>query len=391
MMIKRFLGKNVTEAMNLVKNELGDNAVILHTKRIKNSNIFKFWEKEKVEILAAHDGKQESKQKASKPRDSKQESVMAAAGGADFRSRIFENADEDSSPKKDYSSIENEVSNIKDMVEQIKKTLSGNAPIGGSGDPTAKTLKGEITASLKKKGFSQELIDKFIQTVSEKNEITVDNFKQLFRAYLQGELDSEYEAFEFKNKINVFIGPTGVGKTTTLAKLASSCVLNENKKVGFITLDTYRIAAVEQLKIYSEILNMPIEVAYNTNSIRESIENLSESDVILVDTAGRSHRNKMHMKEIRRFLDSIPEKEIFLVISANYNIEDINDIVDEYNFIDDFNIIITKLDETSKQAVVMNVLHKYKKKISHITFGQNVPDDISSLNVSEFIEKVLKE
>jgi len=383
MMIKRFLGKSVTEAMNMVKNELGENAVILHTKRIKSNNILKFWEKEKVEILAAHEGKQQErpKQKSDHNRSVKQ----------DFKSRIFEADDQVSPGKKDYNSIENEVSNIKDMVAEIKKTLSGSSAIGESGQIASKTLKDEITASLVKKGFSQELIDKFIKSVSEKNEITVDNFKQLFREYLQSELSSEYEAFEFKNKINVFIGPTGVGKTTTLAKLASNCVLNESKKVGFLTLDTYRIAAVEQLKIYSEILNMPLEVAYNTSSIKESLENLSDSDIILVDTAGRSHRNKMHMKEIRRFLDSIPEKDIFLVISANYNIEDISDIVDEYNFIDDFNIIITKLDETSKQAVVMNVLHKYKRKISHITFGQNVPDDISGLVVSDFIEKVLKE
>jgi len=383
MMIKRFLGKSVTEAMNMVKNELGENAVILHTKRIKSNNILKFWEKEKVEILAAHEGKQQErpKQKIDHNRAVKQ----------DFKSRIFEADDQVSPGKKDYNSIENEVSNIKDMVAEIKKTLSGSSAIGESGQIASKTLKDEITASLIKKGFSQELIDKFIKSVSEKNEITVDNFKQLFREYLQSELSSEYEAFEFKNKINVFIGPTGVGKTTTLAKLASNCVLNESKKVGFLTLDTYRIAAVEQLKIYSEILNMPLEVAYNTSSIKESLENLSDSDIILVDTAGRSHRNKMHMKEIRRFLDSIPEKDIFLVISANYNIEDISDIVDEYNFIDDFNIIITKLDETSKQAVVMNVLHKYKRKISHITFGQNVPDDISGLVVSDFIEKVLKE
>lgn len=383
MMIKRFLGKSVAEAMNMVKSELGENAVILHTKRIKSNNIFKFWEKEKVEILAAHEGKQQErpKHKSDHHKPVKQ----------DFKSRIYEADEQDSAIKKDYNSIENEVSNIKDMVAEIKKTLSTSPAIGESGQIAAKTLKDEITASLRKKGFSQELIDKFIKSVSEKNEMTVDNFKQLFREYLQSELSSEYEAFEFKSKINVFIGPTGVGKTTTLAKLASNCVLNENKKVGFLTLDTYRIAAVEQLKIYSEILNMPLEVAYNTSSIKESLENLSDSDIILVDTAGRSHRNKMHMKEIRRFLDSIPEKDIFLVISANYNIEDISDIVDEYNFIDDFNIIITKLDETSKQAVVMNVLHKYKRKISHITFGQNVPDDISGLVVSDFIEKVLKE
>jgi len=187
------------------------------------------------------------------------------------------------------------------------------------------------------------------------------------------------------------VGPTGVGKTTTLAKIASSLSIKENKRIGFLTLDTYRISAVEQLKTYAEILNCPLEVAYDKNDIKDSLQRLDTRDTIFIDTAGRSHKNKKHMAELKDMLSNIEDKEVFLVIGANFNKEDINEILSNYSFIENYHLIVTKLDETSRLGLIFDIMNDAGKSISYTTFGQNVPDDIEIFDLKGFINEFLRE
>lgn len=192
-------------------------------------------------------------------------------------------------------------------------------------------------------------------------------------------------------KVTVLVGPTGVGKTTTIAKLAGKLSLIDKKKVGLITIDTYRIGAVEQLKTYADIMNIPFKVVFSIKDMEKAIIDLDYCDVILVDTTGRSSKNMMQISELRAFIEKIKEKSVHLVISASTKNKDIETIIKGYSILEYENIIITKLDETSIYGSILTILDKGKNPISFITTGQDVPDDIKEGNKEEIAKIVLGE
>ena len=177
-------------------------------------------------------------------------------------------------------------------------------------------------------------------------------------------------------KIVAVVGPTGVGKTTTLAKLGAGLKFNLNLEVGFLTLDTYRIAAPEQLKKYGEIIDVPVEVVFNPETLSDAIKAFADKDVILIDTAGRNSKNRADMVDLVRFLDCGVPVETYLVLSANTKYSDLVDILDNFKDLTPTNLILTKLDETSSFGSMISLLSRCKKGVSYVTTGQNVPEDI---------------
>ena len=172
------------------------------------------------------------------------------------------------------------------------------------------------------------------------------------------------------------VGPTGVGKTTTIAKLAANFALFEGKSVGLITIDTYRIAAVEQLKTYSEIINLPIEVVYTAADFKRALQNLSNKQLILIDTAGRSQKNKQQIRELKHFFNGRPLNETHLVLSANTKLEDLLETADSFKELNVNRLIFTKLDETNSLSNVVEVAERLQIPLSYVTTGQSVPEDI---------------
>ena len=197
---------------------------------------------------------------------------------------------------------------------------------------------------------------------------------------------------ERKPKIIYFIGPTGVGKTTTIAKIASKFCVEEKKKIALLTADTYRIAAAEQLRTYANILEVPFRVIYTPEEIVQSVTEFKDVDYILVDTAGHAHQNEEQKNAILEFIqatdDSI-EKEIFLVVSATTKYRDLTGIADAYKDIEDFKIIFTKLDETTALGNLYNLRLYTGAPLSYVTCGQNVPDDISPFNPQSTVKQIL--
>jgi flagellar biosynthesis protein FlhF len=186
---------------------------------------------------------------------------------------------------------------------------------------------------------------------------------------------------EGESQIVVFIGPTGVGKTTTIAKLSSEFILDSRLRVGLVTADTYRIAAVEQLKTYADILGITVAVAYERDDMTPCIESLRKtSDIILIDTAGRSHKNMENVTELSELLAALPDSERFLVLSLTTKYDDLVGIIQTYEAITDFRLIFTKLDETNCLGTILNICYTTGKRISYITNGQNVPEDIEIMN-----------
>lgn len=200
-------------------------------------------------------------------------------------------------------------------------------------------------------------------------------------AWLHEELKKQIEDLQFsgisftKKYINV-AGPTGVGKTTTLAKMAAECVIKHKKKAAFITADTYRIAAIDQLKTYAGILDIPLEVCYTMDDFRQAAEKLKEYDIVLIDTAGRNFRNRQYVEDLKNVIDFEKEMETFLVLSLTAKQKDMEEIYNQFSIIDIDKLIFTKADETSTYGAMYNIIHKYKKGAAYITNGQDVPDDI---------------
>jgi flagellar biosynthesis protein FlhF len=188
----------------------------------------------------------------------------------------------------------------------------------------------------------------------------------------------------------VLMGPTGVGKTTTIAKLASVLTLEHEKAVALVTADTYRIAAVEQLKTYADILGLDIRTVYKPDELTGFLTELvPPNDIILIDTAGRSHKNKNNLDDLGALLDQVPEAKKYLVLSVATRYKDLEKVVKAYSNAADFNIIFTKLDESDTLGNVVNVCSLTGKKPAYITFGQSVPEDFAPIKAEMIAKSVL--
>jgi flagellar biosynthesis protein FlhF len=174
----------------------------------------------------------------------------------------------------------------------------------------------------------------------------------------------------------VLVGPPGVGKTTTIAKIAANLLFNDHKKVGLITTDTYRIGAVEQLKIYAEIMNMPFRGVITQEEMDEALEHMKDCDTILIDTTGRSYTNSKKILELKEYIEKVGDKKVLLVLSCTTNDRCVKSTIDAYRPLNFTSLVISKLDETTTYGSIMNILNHSKKPISYLTTGQNVPEDI---------------
>ncbi|MCI9137521.1 MAG: DEAD/DEAH box helicase family protein, partial [Lachnospiraceae bacterium] len=200
------------------------------------------------------------------------------------------------------------------------------------------------------------------------------------------------ELTERKPKVVFFIGPTGVGKTTTIAKIASRFKMEKGKKVALFTADTYRIAAAEQLRTYANIMDTPLSIVYSSEELNEKLRESEEYDLVLIDTAGFSHKNAEQRNETRKLIDQVPgeyQKEVYLVLSATTKYRDLIDIADIYRENFQFKLIFTKLDETSCYGNILNMKLYTGSDLSYSTYGQNVPEDIEVFNTQKIVKLLL--
>ncbi len=193
-------------------------------------------------------------------------------------------------------------------------------------------------------------------------------------------------------KVVYFVGPTGVGKTTTIAKIASKLCVGDHKKVALLTADTYRIAAAEQLHTYATILEVPFRIIYSPSEVEQAIEDYHDYDYILVDTAGHSHHNEEQRANTNLMIhavDDMAQCEVYLVLSATTKYRDLISIADTYKEMSDYKIIFTKLDETTALGNLLNLRLYTGFELSYVTYGQNVPDDIDRFNPQTTVKSIL--
>lgn len=209
-----------------------------------------------------------------------------------------------------------------------------------------------------------------------------EQLKNFFDIYF---LDNREINIDSQQKIITFVGPTGVGKTTTMAKIAAHFAVNKNRNVGLITADTYRIAAVEQLQTYSNIIDIPFAVCYSSSKLREMIEGkFRNCDLILIDTPGSSWKDQLQLGRLEDYTDKNIVDEVHLLLSLNTKSSDLKSIVNKFSKLNPDKALLTKLDETNSYGDIINIKENYKLPISYLTCGQDVPEDLETAS-SEII------
>jgi len=245
---------------------------------------------------------------------------------------------------------------------------------------------------LKRQELSEELItaisdELFVLQKRKDNPLSIDEMKECTKDVLRKHLaDLPMGGLSYQKKyINVF-GPTGVGKTTTIAKMAARAVLEKKKKIGFITTDTYRIAAIEQLKTYANLLQAPVEIVYNANDYKKAIDNFKHLDLVFIDTAGRNYKEAKYVDDLMEMINFDDEVESYLVLALTAKESDMETIIQQFSEIAIGKFIFTKVDETNSIGTMYNLMIKYNKGLAYYTNGQEVPEDIEEANLNAVLQ-----
>jgi flagellar biosynthesis protein FlhF len=385
----------MNEAVTRIRYELGKDAVIISQRRVRKGGFLGFFSKKVLEVTAAIDNNKASA-KNDNTSQNVEESIQAIKKIMDKKLKLDKKDEvENNTELSIHSGRRNEVifdENYKslldktneDLVNEVKemKNMLGEMMKGS----TSAIGKNKMQLYLEKIDIENRVIEIMINEMKRMPDSI--NEKEKIRKIMENIIT--VKPMEESNII-VLVGPTGVGKTTTIAKLAGKMALLENKKVGLITIDTYRIGAVEQLKTYADIMNIPFKVVLTIKEMGSAVESMKNCDVILIDTTGRSSKNAMQISELRAFIEKVNTDNINLVISCTTKNRDINVILNGYKPLNYKNIIITKLDETSTYGSIINICEGAKKPISFVTTGQNVPDDIKTMTSKEITNLILGE
>lgn len=416
MTINKFQGKTKEEAIQKAKTEFGETAVIMNVKEVKPKGLFRIFKSTTYEVTAAMEEKEQNvnqtiaMQNMKKIHDSinfaadekieipKQESKpekkvdTKSVRMPDFSQLIRQEQKKES----DESQIEKRLDDLSNRLEEsLGHTLGG---VELTKEPSAEELNfiRILYSTLLKNEVSEKYVnqildevEQFIRPGNSVDMILANVYQKLILRFGQ---PKPIDLAGAKPKVVVFVGPTGVGKTTTIAKIASKYKVDYDKKVAFITSDTYRIAATEQLQVYANILDAPMTIVYSKDEINSAIGKYADYDMIFVDTAGFSHKNTPQRDDMKKLLDEIDEKyrkEVYLVLSATTKYKDLLEIVDVYREITDYKFIFTKLDETTTYGNLLNIKLYAGAELSYMTIGQNVPDDIAIFDTQKIVKQLL--
>jgi flagellar biosynthesis protein FlhF len=438
MLVKTFQAASMPEALRMVKAELGPDAMILSTKKERTGGFLGFFSKQVYRVTAAIDPGRKPAPPTPPPvayrepprertaREEMESSMLAplARELKDLRekvealSRREEEMRAEAKPAEGGEADEQESGiNLKNIprsdLEEIKKLLLAtlaksqegvakdvqwptvetdilNAQSGADLLPDDSPLARELAAS----GVSTDLIRKIVDTL---NTLPLQTGNQTVKGRLGetlGRLIKFAGTLKLKKnspRIIALVGPTGVGKTTTTAKLAAMYALNRGNKVALITMDIFRVGAVEQLKTYSRIMGIPLEVASTPKELEKAVEKHSACDLIFIDTAGRSHKDKEKLDEMKNFLEDKIPMEVYLCLSATTKDRELEEILNRFRIFQVSKVVFTKIDECESFGNMVNLLMKDNLQIAYFTTGQRVPEDIEIATPAKLADMIFRE
>jgi flagellar biosynthesis protein FlhF len=359
MHIKRYEAANMREAMAKIKKELGPDAVILSTKKISEDNPL-------IEVMAARE------------RDAAAPEAVCLTRRGDVQRQ-----------QEDLGGLQQELRDLKSCIGglaqqfmfktdlfDLKETLNMlSDTVSVRNDAHLQRLYLMLVAN----GFSRVRALRLTETVKNDFPRTAADTVEKAAALAEHVIARSFPKDDYKGRrIKAFVGPTGVGKTTTLAKLAAHYCLEKKMKVGLITTDTYRVAAPEQLKVYAKIMGLPLDIASDKDKFMRSLANFADKDLILVDTPGRSRQDDRCLSTLKSILTD--DVETFLLLSPTANREHLIEAADRFRILQYDRIILTKIDECTLLGSIVDILDMIGKTVSYLTTGQNVPKDIEKAN-----------
>lgn len=410
MRIKKYTAGSMREALLQIKNELGEEAIILKTRKLPKK-VFSIGAREDVEVTAAVD-ETAAPEPAMPPLNLESTGVYArprpvsniidpelpgapevknwepprSDGPANGRDTKLPRRSED---RRDQIELLELRENIRELQDVVRGIVDKGSP----------SVQGEFTGGWA--ALYLRLIESEVQPV-----VAAEILKQVGAtgSSLSGSQAQQQFISSLTSSLKVagplklkkggplvvaFVGPTGGGKTTTLAKLAAHCCITKKKKVSIITADTYRIAAIEQIRMFADIIKVGLKVVFSTDEVADALRECVADDIVLVDTAGRSQRNVEHMDDLRLLIESLHADEVHLVLSATTKDGDLIDCIDRYRPLGVNRLIFTKLDETGHVGNLLNSIHRSDIPVAYFTTGQSVPDDIEVAQASRLLQRLL--
>ena len=430
MIVKKFQAPTEMEAIIKAREELGSTAVVLNIKSIKQRGLARLFKKDAVEVTAALeekdivDGINKNKpvfdNNAASGQEAKPERMINQSMVSGGTSSTINLIADDNTAVSSASAIEQKLDSLHNLLQNQGSLNSDMSSSGSQGKTVAASAYTKRMSDIKEdiSGAAGEN-----KQVKERENANYKFLQLIYKNLIDNEVDSRFadeiigeienslkkesnldsilaavyqkiilklgkpKTIEMGDKAKVifFIGPTGVGKTTTIAKIASSFKIEKEARVTFITADTYRIAAVEQLNTYASIIDCPVSVVYSVEDMNKSLSEYKDYDLILVDTAGRSHKATEQMDELKAFIEEVAQRadefdfECYLTLSLTTKYKDLKSIADKYDDVD-WAVIFTKLDETCSVGNILNIRMLTDRPLSYTTSGQNVPDDIEVIN-----------
>ena len=409
MIIKKFLGKTEEEAMEAARKELGSGIVVMNVRTVKKKGLAGIFGAKQIEVTVALEEEGGAVRPARKDTvRSEQEAVQLERKVQDAQAAVNVMSESSQNIEKKLDSLQTL------LVSRFRQEEDAKAEQAQQDEADSEEEKESGAAAQDKEPTEQEKFVRLLYNTMLENEVEEKYANQIIDETDKNRkpnlpfdyiLANVYQKMILKfgkaagitpaengPKTLIFMGPTGVGKTTTIAKIASHFAVEEKKKIAMLTADTFRIAAAEQLRTYANILEVPFRVIYTEEELKTAISDFKDYDYIFVDTTGHSHQNEELLEKMKKLLATAAEageSQAFLVLSTTTKYRDLQRISSSYKEIADYQLILTKLDETSTLGSLLNLKLFTDADIAYVTCGQNVPDDIEQFNPQKAVKQLL--
>ncbi|MDR1330044.1 MAG: flagellar biosynthesis protein FlhF [Oscillospiraceae bacterium] len=412
MEVKKYRANNMQEALDTIKRELGSDAVILSSQKVKPRGLKNLFKSPVLEVMVAYEPEHKpfrralTQSRAQQPRRLYPDPAAApsvppprtpipapaqivlpvpiqpagapvsapAPGAADEKLRGLDNR---------LDSLEKLLGGFMDKFSMVKRDITFDYPEG------VETLAVKLIENQVREELVHSLCRDAVSVLQSRPDASPGEvMRQLItEQFGPGEPISHKK---FKRRVVLVAGPTGVGKTTTIVKLAANFSIKQKKKVGIINTDSYRIGAQEQLRTYADILDIPVKMVYNPDEITDALAEMQDLDIVFIDTAGKKPGDAAQQEDMEGITRLAQPDDTLLCISAATSFSSMREIVDAYAFFGDYKLLITKLDETKSRGMLLNLVWYSKKRVSYVTTGQTVPDDVEPVNADEIAGSLIR-